>query len=72
MDSLKPKKSQEYRRLTIERVKSEKGLEHLTDEEALDVIDALEQYAIIMYNLFKRQNDEQQITSSEICKGKAA
>ena len=72
MDSLKPKKSQEYRRLTIERVRSEKGLEHLTDEEALDVIDTLEQYAIVMYNLFKRQNDEQQITSSEICKGKAA
>jgi uncharacterized protein YfbU (UPF0304 family) len=72
MDLLKPKKNQQYRRLTIERVRREKGLEHLTDEEALDVIDTLEQYAIIMYNLFKRQNDEQQITSSKICKGKAA
>jgi hypothetical protein len=58
MDLLKPQK-QEYRRLTIERVKKEKGLENLTDEEAMEVIDTLEQFSIIMFNLFKKTNNEQ-------------
>ncbi len=51
------KKSREYKRLTIERVKKEKGLENLSDEEAREVIDTLEQYAIIMYNLFNKQSN---------------
>jgi hypothetical protein len=59
MESFKPQKNQQYKRLTIERVRQEKGLEHLTDEEATNVVDTLEQYAIIMYNLFKKQNYEQ-------------
>lgn len=58
MDFVKPKK-EEYRRLTIERVKKEKGLENLTDEEAMEVIDTLEQFSIIMFNLFKKTNNEQ-------------
>ena len=50
-------KNFKWKRLTVERVKKEKGLENLTDEEAHEVIDALEQYSIIMFNLSQKENE---------------
>lgn len=48
-------KNFKWKRLTVERVKKEKGLENLTDEEANEVIDILEQYSIIMFNLWQKK-----------------
>lgn len=72
MNSLKPKK---HKRLTIEELRSFKGLENLSDEEALEAIEALEKLSVIMFELYqqhKAKQNEQQITSSEICERKAA
>lgn len=72
MDSLKPKK---HKRLTVEQLRSFKGLEKLTEEEALEAIEALEKLSVIMFELYqqhKAKEHEQQNTSSEICERKAA
>jgi hypothetical protein len=50
--SEKIKQEKEYKRLSIEELRSYEGCENYTDEEADEVIDSLEQFAIIMYNLY--------------------
>ena len=42
-------KANGYRGLTVERVKREEVFEHLTDEEAQNVIQVLEKYSIQMF-----------------------
>ena len=44
-----------WKRLTVERIKKEKGLENLTDEEANEVIDTLEQYSIVMFKSWQKE-----------------
>ncbi len=73
MDSPKPKK--EYKRLTIEKLRSFKGLEKLSDEEALEAIEALEKLSVIMFELYqqhKAKQNENNLPSSTICERKAA
>jgi hypothetical protein len=73
MDLPQPKK--EYKRLTIEKLRSFKGLEKLSDEEALEAIEALEKLSVIMFELYqqhKAKQNENNLTSSTICERKAA
>lgn len=57
MDSLKPKK--EYKRMTVEKLRSFKGLENLSDEEAKAIIEQLEKFSVIAYELFLKHKSEQ-------------
>lgn len=73
MELLKPKK--EYKRLTIEKLRSFKGLEKLSDEEALEAIEALEKLSVIMFELYQQHKsgqNEKHLISSAICQRKAA
>ena len=44
----------EYKRLTLEKLRSYPQLKHLTDEEAEEAIDGLERFSIIAYNSYMR------------------
>lgn len=44
--------------LTIEKFRKYPGLENLSDEEALDAIVSLEQFADLLYNLVKTQKQQ--------------
>lgn len=68
-------KLKQHKRLTIEELRSCKGLENLSDEQALEAIEALEKFSVIMFELYqlhKTKHNEQQITSSDFCERKAA
>lgn len=43
------------RKLSVEKIRSYKGLENLSEEKALQAIDALYQLSIISYNSIKNQ-----------------
>jgi len=53
-----------YKRLSIEELRSFKGCENYTDEEAEEVIDTLEQMTIVLFKLYQKnkkiENNEQQ------------
>lgn len=46
--------SKEYKRLTLEKLRSYPKLKHLTDEEAEEAIDALEKFSVIAYDSYMR------------------
>ncbi len=47
--------------ITVEEVKATEGLKHLTDEQAEEVVVFIKTYCNLMYNLYKKQvEDEQQ------------
>jgi hypothetical protein len=48
----KTKQEKEYKRLSIEELRNCNGCENYTDEEAEEVIESLEQFSHIMYNLY--------------------
>lgn len=47
--------TKKQKRLTVEELKQFKGLEELSEAEANAAIDALEKYALIMYEMYKKQ-----------------
>ena len=68
-------KLKKHKRLTIEELRSFGGLEDYSDDELLESIEALEKLSVIMFEMYqqhKAKQNEQQITSSKICEGKAA
>lgn len=46
--------------ITIEEVKTTKGLTHLTVEQAAEVVDFIKTYCNLMHNLYKKQVEEEQ------------
>lgn len=46
--------------ITVEEVKNTKGLTHLTDEQANEVVDFIKTYCNLMYNLHKQQVEKQE------------
>lgn len=48
----------EYRRLTPERVRKQKGLEHLTDEQIEKLIRTLEAISIMHVDIFLKEHRE--------------
>jgi hypothetical protein len=57
MDSLKPKK--EYKQMSLEKLRSFKGMENKTDEEAKQIIEQLEKFSVIAFELFQKHKAEQ-------------
>jgi hypothetical protein len=53
-----------YKRLSIEELRSFKGCENYTNEEAEEIIDTLEQMTIVLFKLYQKnkkiENNEQQ------------
>lgn len=53
-----------YKRLSIEELKSFKGCENYTNEEAEEIIETLEQMTIVLFKLYQKnkkiENHEQQ------------
>lgn len=47
----------EPKRLTIEQLRSYKGCEHYTDEEAAEIIDTLEQLSFVFFKLYKKEQE---------------
>lgn len=47
--------TKKQKRLTVEELKQFKGLEELSEAEANVAIDTLEKYALIMYEMYKKQ-----------------
>ncbi len=47
-------------KVTIERVKQTKGYEHLSDQEAQDIIDSYKQFAYMTYELFNKVPEHEQ------------
>lgn len=43
-----------YKRLSIEELRSFKGCENYTDEEAVEIIDTLEQMTIVLFKLYQK------------------
>lgn len=43
-----------YKRLSIEELRSFKGCENYTDEEAIEIIDTLEQMTIVLFKLYQK------------------
>lgn len=50
-------KNKRQKRLTVEELKQYKGLENLSEQEANEAIDTLEKYALLMYELFKKDQE---------------
>lgn len=50
-------KNKRQKRLTVEELKQHKGLENLSEQEANEAIDTLEKYALLMYELFKKDQE---------------
>jgi hypothetical protein len=57
MDSLKPKK--EYKQMSLEKLRSFKGLENLSDEEGKQVIEQLEKFSVIAFELYRKHKTEE-------------
>lgn len=53
-------KRRDYKRLTIDELKSFKGCENYTNEEAEEIIETLEQLTIVLFKLYKKQNNHEQ------------
>ena len=68
--------SKKHQRLTIKELRSYgEGFKDFSDDELSESIEALEKLSVIMFELYqqhKAKQNEQQITSSEICERKAA
>lgn len=47
-------KKKGYKRLSIEELRSFKGCEHYTDEEAEEIIDTLEQMTVVLFKLYQK------------------
>jgi hypothetical protein len=47
-------KRKDYKRLSIEELRSFKGCENYTDEEAVEIIDTLEQMTIVLFKLYQK------------------
>jgi hypothetical protein len=64
-------KEKKYKRMSVLELKAFKGLEEISEEKAGEIIESLEQFAIIMFNLYQKlKSDEQNggITIAEFCK----
>jgi len=57
MDLLKPKK--EFKQMSLEKLRSFKGLENLSDEEANQIIEQLEKFSVIAFELFQKHKAKQ-------------
>ncbi len=44
-----------YKRLTIDELRSCKGFENVSDEEANNIVEALEKLSILFYELYHKQ-----------------
>lgn len=53
-------KDKEHKKLSISELRKYKGLEQLSEEEAENAINTLEKYALMMYELFKKEQAEKQ------------
>jgi hypothetical protein len=52
--------SKAHKRLSISELKQHKGLENLSEEEAENAISTLEKYAVMMYELYKKEQLEKE------------
>ncbi len=48
------------KKFTAEKLRTYKGLENISDEEAQEAIDTLEQFAIMIITLYSREKNRQQ------------
>jgi hypothetical protein len=55
---VKNKKQLQHQTLTIEKLKSYPGLENLDDKEAEEVISSIEKFSLLMFQMFKRIQNE--------------
>lgn len=64
-----------YKRLSIEELRGFKGCENYTDEEAVEIIDTLEQMTIVLFKLYQKNkkiedNENNLKTLKQFAKGK--
>ncbi len=52
--------------ITVEEVKTTEGLTHLTDEQAIELIDFIKTYSMLMHSLYKKQVEEEQNENQNI------
>ncbi|MBI4947907.1 MAG: hypothetical protein HY840_16070 [Bacteroidetes bacterium] len=54
-------KKKDYEDLTIEKVKSFKGFENISDEEAANIAYSLKQFSLLTYRYYTRQKQKEAV-----------